>query len=51
MQITSRLRLQLLVQNGIFVVLLIALIALLAFFMHEYRTEREAHGTEDGEAG
>ena len=41
MQITSRLRLQLLVQNGIFVVLLIALIALLAFFMHEYRTERD----------
>ena len=41
MQVTSRLRLQLLVQNGIFVVLLIALIALLAFFMQEYRTERD----------
>jgi hypothetical protein len=41
MQITSRLRLQMLVQNGIFVVLLIALIALLAFFMHEYRAERD----------
>ena len=41
MQITSKLRLQLLVQNGVFVVLLIALAALLAFFAREYRAERD----------
>jgi hypothetical protein len=41
MQVTSKLRLQLLVQNGIFVVLLIALVALLAFFAQEYRVERD----------
>ena len=41
MPVTSRLRLQLLVQNGIFVVLLIALVALLAFFAQEYRVERD----------
>ena len=32
---------QLLVQNGIFVVLLIVLVALLAFVAHEYRAERD----------
>ena len=41
MQITSKLRSQLLVQNGIFVVLLIALVALLAFLAQEYRVERD----------
>lgn len=41
MQVTSKLRLQLLVQNGVFVVLLIALVALLAFFAQEYRVERD----------
>ena len=41
MRVTSRLRAQLLVQNGIFVVLLIALVTLLAFFAHEYRFERD----------
>ncbi len=39
MRITSKFRLQLLAQNGIFVVLLIALAALTAFLAHEYRTE------------
>ena len=41
MQVTSKLRSQLLVQNGIFVVLLIALVALLAFLSQEYRAERD----------
>jgi ABC-type uncharacterized transport system involved in gliding motility auxiliary subunit len=41
MQVTSKLRLQLLVQNGVFVVLLIALVALLAFVAQEYRVERD----------
>lgn len=41
MRVTPKLRLQLLVQNGIFVVLLIALAALLAFFAQEYRAERD----------
>ena len=41
MQVTSKLRSQLLVQNGIFVVLLIALVALLAFLAQEYRVERD----------
>lgn len=41
MQVTSKLRLRLLLQNGIFVVLLIALAALLAFFAQEYRLERD----------
>lgn len=41
MQVTSKLRLQLLVQNGIFVVLLIALVALLAFFAQDFRIERD----------
>ncbi len=41
MQVTSKLRLQLLVQSGIFVVLLVALVALLAFFAQEYRVERD----------
>lgn len=41
MQVTSKLRSQLLVQNGIFVVLLIALVALLAFLAQEYRAERD----------
>ena len=41
MQVTSKLRSQLLVQNGIFVVLLIALVALLAFLAQQYRAERD----------
>lgn len=41
MHVTSKLRLQLLVQNGVFVVLLIALAALLAFVAQEYRVERD----------
>ncbi len=41
MQVTSKLRSQMLVQNGIFVVLLIALVALLAFLAQEYRAERD----------
>ncbi len=41
MRVSSKLRLQLLVQNGIFVVLLIALVTLLAYFAHEYRVERD----------
>lgn len=41
MEITSKLRSQLLVQNGIFVVLLIALVALLAFLAQEYRAEHD----------
>ncbi len=39
MQVTSKLRTRLLVQNGIFVVLLVALTALIAFFAREYRAE------------
>ena len=39
MQVTSQLRTRLLVQNGIFVVLLVALAALIAFFAREYRAE------------
>jgi ABC-type uncharacterized transport system involved in gliding motility auxiliary subunit len=39
MQVTSKLRTRLLVQNGIFVVLLVALAALIAFFAREYRAE------------
>ncbi len=45
MQITSRLQLQLLVQNGAFVVLLIALVALLAYFANEYRVEYDVTQT------
>ncbi len=41
MRVTSKLRLQLLVQNGVFVALLAALVMLLAFFAHEYRFERD----------
>ena len=41
MHVTSKLRSQLLVQNGVFVVLLIALVALLAFLAQEYRAERD----------
>lgn len=41
MPVTTRLRLQLLVQNGIFVVLLVALAALLAYFAQEYRVVRD----------
>ena len=41
MQMSARLRLELLVQNGVFVVLLIALVALLAFFAQQYRAERD----------
>ena len=39
MQINPKLRLQMLVQNGVFVVLMLALATLLAFFAREYRTE------------
>lgn len=41
MQINRRSRLQLLVQSGIFVVLLAVLIALLAYFAREYRVEQD----------
>ena len=41
MQMSPKLRLQLLVQNGAFVVLLILLVALLAFFAQEYRAEHD----------
>jgi len=41
MQITSKLRMQLLVQNGVFVALLIALAALLAYLARDYRIERD----------
>src|SRR5688572_25339387 len=41
MRISSKSRLQLLVQNGLFVVLLVALVMLLSFFAHEYRVERD----------
>ncbi|MGH8600402.1 MAG: DUF7088 domain-containing protein, partial [Burkholderiales bacterium] len=37
MQVNRRFRLQLLFQNGLFVVLLIAVAALVAFLAHEYR--------------
>ncbi len=39
MEVTPKLRTHLLVQNGIFVVLLIAMAALIAFFAREYRTD------------
>jgi ABC-type uncharacterized transport system involved in gliding motility auxiliary subunit len=39
MQVTSKLRTRLLMQNSIFIVLLIALAALIAFFAREYRAE------------
>jgi ABC-type uncharacterized transport system involved in gliding motility auxiliary subunit len=39
MQVTSKLRTRMLMQNGVFVVLLIALAALIAFFAREYRGE------------
>jgi ABC-type uncharacterized transport system involved in gliding motility auxiliary subunit len=39
MQITSQMRARILVQNGIFVVLLVALAALIAFVAREYRFE------------
>src|SRR3954465_13898780 len=39
MQVTPKLRTLLFMQNGIFVVLLIAITALLAFFAREYRGE------------
>jgi len=41
MQVTARLRLQMLVQNGLFVVLLIAVAALLAYFAQEYRVVQD----------
>ncbi len=41
MHITSKLRLQMFVQNGVFVVLLIALVTLLAYLAREYRTEHD----------
>jgi ABC-type uncharacterized transport system involved in gliding motility auxiliary subunit len=37
MQVTAKFRLQLLIQNGLFVVLLVALAALIAYFAQEYR--------------
>ncbi len=39
MQVTPKLRTRMLVQNGVFVVLLIAFAALIAFFAREYRAE------------
>src|SRR3954469_3731636 len=39
MEVTPKLRNRLLMQNGMFVVLLVALAALIAFFAREYRTE------------
>jgi ABC-type uncharacterized transport system involved in gliding motility auxiliary subunit len=39
MQVTPKLRAQMLIQNGVFVVLLIALTTLIAFFAREYRGE------------
>ncbi|MEO8441170.1 MAG: Gldg family protein, partial [Betaproteobacteria bacterium] len=39
MLVTSKLRTRLLMQNGIFVVLLVALAALIAFFAREYRAD------------
>src|SRR5215212_6871265 len=39
MEVTPKLRTHLLVQNGIFVVLLVAFTALLAYFAREYRGE------------
>ena len=39
MQVTSKLRTRLLMQNSIFIVLLVALAALIAFFAREYRAE------------
>ena len=39
MQVTPKLRTRLLLQNGVFVVLLVALAALVAFFAREYRAE------------
>ena len=41
MQITRRLRWQLVVQSGTFVVLLALLTALIAYFAHDYRIERD----------
>jgi hypothetical protein len=41
MQITARTRWQLVAQSGVFVVLLALLVALLAYFAHEYRIERD----------
>ena len=39
MQVTAKLRARMLMQNGVFVVLLIALVTLLAYFAREYRAE------------
>lgn len=41
MLVSSKFRVRLLVQNGVFVVLLVALAALLAYFAREYRFERD----------
>ena len=41
MQITRSLRWQLVVQSGVFVVLLALLVALLAWVAHEYRVEKD----------
>jgi len=41
MQMSSKLRWNLLVQNGVFVVLLAAMAALLAYFAQQYRVERD----------
>lgn len=42
MELNRKLRLQLLVQNGLFVVLLAALVMLLAYLAHDYRKEWDA---------
>ena len=41
MQMSRRLRWQLVTQSGMFVVLLVVIIALLAYFAHEYRAEQD----------
>jgi ABC-type uncharacterized transport system involved in gliding motility auxiliary subunit len=41
MQVTAKLRLQMLLQNGLFVVLLIAFAALVAYFAQEYRVVQD----------
>ena len=46
MQTNTRIRLQMLAQNGLFVVLLVALTALLAYFAQDYRLVRDV--TQNG---
>lgn len=46
MQVTAKFRLQLLIQNGLFVVLLVAFAALIAYFAQEYRVVQDV--TQNG---